>query len=239
MVAAGLLVAGTLPMARLGGFLAAAEFTRASKDSPYLVMGAAILVVAAGMGTVAWLLVARFVAPWWRPAAGVTFVALVVALPGAAGVLTAVEAVGRWYVYPPPSDPSMGAGLGYTLRVPPSWTLFPPLRPDQPPETVTLISWTGFSPAAAVPAGGLKVTLRPAPGELPAGAPFVVGEGRYAGTITVAPPGDGEGAHTVMIVYAAGGRTWEIYGAFAEPPDATNPNTAVFYGIVASLRHGP
>lgn len=220
-----------------GGFIAAYEFT-GGYDSPYLLIGSPFVAVGVGAAAAAWLLLRDALARW-RPS-GPLFAVLVFTLPVAVGIATRIY---QGVISDPP--PYRHATHGYTVARPRAIrTLLPEGRPDHPDGAIAMLTWAGFAQTDPVPPGGLKVRIGPA-GSLPAppGTPFVVGEGRYRGTISYGtPPGEADrpiigNGHPVAITYEAGGRTWRILGVFAEPPDRANPNAAVFFAIAASVRH--
>lgn len=236
-VVAAFLIGAAIPASWFGGAIAASEFT-GGYDNNYLPIGSPFVAVGAGATTAAWLLLRDALAKW-RPARPL-FAVLVFALPVAAGIATAVY---HAVIAGPP--PYRHPAYGYTVARPRAMrTLLPESRSDQPDGAITLLTRAGFAPTDPVPPGGLKVQIGP-PGSPPAppGTPFAIGEGRYRGTISHgAPPGEADrtiigNGHPVAITYEAAGRTWRILGVFAEPPDRANPNTAVFFAIVASVRH--
>lgn len=236
LAVAGLLLAVTPAAAGYGGFLVAWTFTSGDRDSyTCLVLGMPVLALGAVAAAAAWQLVApRFTIR--SRAVGWAFAVLVFGLPAAAGVWTAEEAPRWWRTYPGEQRLAPLSALPYALRYPPTWSLFPPSRPDQPAGTVTLTSWSATTPVAAVPRGGLKVTIGPAVGPV-TGKSVAVGAGRYPGTRAETPAANGGDAHTIAIVYAVDGRLWRIEGAFAEPPGRGNPNTVVFDGIIVTVKH--
>ena len=43
--------------------------------------------------------------------------------------------------------------------------------------------------------------------------------------------------HSIQVYYQVAGRHWGLIGSFAELADQTNPNTALFFAMVHSIRH--
>jgi hypothetical protein len=127
---------------------------------------------------------------------------------------------------------------GYSLSYPANWHAMP--GPNGYP------SFTNFTPEPlgrnGLPADGAKFELVPdvtAP-LTTVGKPFAVGLAGYPGMISrdttdaISPLASG---HSIQIFYQAAGRHWGLFGYFAEPADQTNPNTALFFTMVHSIRH--
>ena len=227
-----LVMAATMATVWCGSALVAHQFTSSHKDSPYLLSGLLILIVATVPAFLGWLLVERSVPVYQEDRAALAYLALVVALPMVAGIATDIVGARQWRVRHHPS-------ARYSLSAPPKWVVSPGSRPDQPPESMTLWSWFSAESSGPIPSNGLMIVVRPLDGPAPAGEPFAVGQGRYPTTIGVPSRVGDTSDHAIVIAYVVEGRTWQITGLFAEPPDTSNTNLKVFRDVVASLRHTP